>query len=128
MSGQEGRHINPNLPDSYNPAVNGQTFSAGPHNLSTTQKEQVIELAEASAGHIHGGSNIAGGQFGSGSLGGQHFTLYILGKQKADSALCHRATYFLQARQAIPQAWLTLSAQLADSVDTLASTSTPRTS
>lgn len=49
--------------------MNEQNFNAPSHQLSTAQKEQVAELAEASSGHIHGGSNVAGGLFGSGSHG-----------------------------------------------------------
>lgn len=70
MSNQQSSRINPNLPDSYSPVIDERNFAAPSHHLSTGQKEQIAELAEASAGHIQpGGSNLAGGQFGSGSLG-----------------------------------------------------------
>ncbi|KAK9896389.1 hypothetical protein P389DRAFT_171539 [Cystobasidium minutum MCA 4210] len=74
-SNQQGGHINPNLPGSYQPVMNQENFNAPAHHLSTHQQEQVAELAEASAGHIHSGSNdqsIGGNSssrgFGSGSL------------------------------------------------------------
>lgn len=71
MSSDQGR-FNPKLPGSYQPVMNEENFNAPAHHLNTQQAEQVVELAEASAGHIQtGGSSGGAGGFGSGSLGSE---------------------------------------------------------
>lgn len=84
MSSDQGR-VNPNLPGSYQPVMNQDNFNAPSHHLSTKQQEQVAELAEGSAGHIHtgGSSGGAGGGFGSGSLGSEFSVLRSKGQQPA---------------------------------------------